>query len=130
MSNCLDLLQKCKSSIEITTKANFPTEWEIKRIEECLEGLFTFAKFKTGDKVKMAATYPINQENSWGWMSYRHLFKAGSKAVIVKVDWYNNTFMYTIEFDKKSWIDDKDNVHTSDTTTQFVLSEKWLKASK
>jgi hypothetical protein len=128
----LEYFEKWKSGTEDLRNTQLPSEWEVKRIQECVEGLFTFAKFKVGDRVKMAATYPINKEDSWGWMAYRHLFKSGSKATVVSVDWYNNTFNYMIEFDQNTWIDDQNNIHpcSKDSHHNFSITEKWLKASK
>ncbi len=127
----LNYLQKWKSSIEAYKKVEIPSDYEIKRIQDCVEGLFTFAKFKIGQKVKMAATYPVNERDSWGWMApYRHLFKSGSKATIRKVDWYDGNFNYGIEFDSKTYIDREGNIHPHDSTSVFTISEKWLKAAK
>lgn len=126
----LEYLQKWKTGTEALSKVVLPSEWELQRVQECVEGLFSFAKFKVGDKVKMAATYPVNAQDSWGWMSYRHLFKAGSKATILSVDWYDMSFKYMIEFDSQTWIDDSNNIHPSTNAHQFSISEKWLKASK
>lgn len=131
MSTTLSYVQKWKEALEVSRKVEQPTQWEFERIEKCVQGLFTFAKFKAGDPVKMAATYPVNQNDSPGWMCYRHLFKAGSKAKIVEVDWYDNKFMYQIQFDKNTYMstDNKELPCYPDSNPIFSISEKWLKAN-
>lgn len=126
----LNYLKKWKTSVEAYKKVEFPSNFELERLQDCVEGLFSFAKFKIGQKVKMAATYPINDHDSWGWMAYRHLFKSNSKATIKDVDWYDGAFHYYIEFDSKTYIDKENKVHSHDSVTLFTLSEKWLKAVK
>ena len=126
MQTVNDLLIKWQKASDAELAIDFPTRTEMTHIKECAEALFTFAKFKVGDTVKMKETYPVNLKESWGWMSYRHLVTKGSKAKVLSVDWYNNRFNYLLEFYEKSWIDDKNVVHPSDTCVNLSLGEKWL----
>lgn len=103
-------------------------DWEMERVEEYIDGLFSFAKFKEGDKVAMAKTYPVTKEESWGWLAYRHRLTEGKTAKVVSVDWCDGRFVYGVVFDDTSWIDDKGVVHPSDSEGGiFHLSERWFK---
>jgi len=124
----LKTLERIKTNLAYQKENSMPTEWEMEHLQGYVEGLFTFAKFKAGDTVKIAKDYPISSEENWGWMSYRHLFKKGKKAVVNSVDYYNGRFQYEIKFKENSWIDDKDVVHPIEGTNHhnFNISEGWL----
>ena len=131
MSDTLDALKKWKNGIELISKVEQPTIWQLERIEECVNGLFSFSKFKVGDRVKMAATYPVNEKDSWGWLGIKHLLEAGSKATILKVDWYNKKFVYLIEFDERTyWNTQEKKALPSTDSTHISIGEQWLKAIK
>lgn len=120
--------EETKEVVNTIRKIKIPTEWALESIDEYISGLFSFSKFKVGQSVCMASTYPVNQKDSWGWMAHRHLFKAGSKAKIVEVDWRKGQFVYCIQFVKNTWIDDKNKIHESTSKPGlFYIGEKWLK---
>jgi hypothetical protein len=113
-----------------TAARDLPTmdNFDVERIEEYINGLFSFAKFKVGDKVRMAKTYPVNEKDSWGWMHARHLLRQDQPATVVACDYYDGTFRYGITFDEKTYMDRDGKVHpTDDDGGQYWLSEKWLK---
>jgi hypothetical protein len=118
--------EKIKNTISVMNKIDMPKDYDIERISEYIQGLFSHAKFHIGDRIKMSKTYPINSEDSWGWMPYKHILVEGSKGIVRERDWTNGAFIYSIEFEEKSWVDSKGEIHFSDTANIFSLSEKWL----
>lgn len=122
-----ELLGKVSKTVKAVNEASQLNKWEVEKLSEMVEGLFSFAKFKAGNEVVLKETVPVNEKDSWGWMPYRHLLTKGSKATIVSVDWYNNSFRYGIQFKENSWISDNGEIKFSDGEGGlFTLSEKWF----
>lgn len=128
MSYYQELLAKVAKSVTVARQTPLPDKYEIARLREMVEGLFSFSKFKEGDRVKMAATVPVNEKEAPGWWCYRHLLTKGSRATIKEVDWYEGSFRYRVLFEENSWMDDQGKIKPcSSEPGLFTLSEKWLK---
>lgn len=116
-----------KETVVAISNLKLPSQWTLDTIDRYVEGLFSFSKFKVGHQVEMANTYPVSKEESPGWWCYRHLLVRGSKAKINSVDWRHGRFVYYIQFNENSWMDDKNVIHNSDTESVLLcLFEKWL----
>lgn len=122
-------LDKVAEYQEHHKKLMYPSD-HIDALQKYAEGLFTLSKFKVGDRVVMAETYPVNNKDSWGWVPHRHLLTKGSKATVESIDWYNNRFIYMIVFDESSYMNDKDEIKPTFDPVRLCLSEKWLELSK
>lgn len=122
----LHYLKEIKDFREAAEKVKTPPAYTMERLEECINGLFSFAKFNLNDYVEMAETYPVNEKESPGWMHCRHLLVKGGKAIVRERDWYKDGFSYRVEFLEKSWIDDKDKIHKQPDPANLWLREKWL----
>jgi hypothetical protein len=119
--------QKLRLTIEAVNKIPQLSKWDMEKIESYIDGLFSFSKFKVGRIVKISETYPVNETDSHGWMSCRHLLTEGKQAVVKEVDYRDNKFVYLIEFAEKSYYSDDGEIKPSNRTTSLYISEKWLK---
>lgn len=121
--------EEAKETINSINRIKVPNQWTIDVVDSYIQGLFSFAKFKVGDQVEMANTYPVSQEESWGWWAYRHLLVRGSKAKVENVDWRDGHFVYYIKFNENSWTDSDNKINQMTGNNElgcFCLSEKWL----
>jgi hypothetical protein len=82
-----------------------PAPYYFEKIGTYVEGLFSFAKFKPGDRVCLA--HDIDCDDKPGWVSSEHFLKAGSTAVVSGYDFGNGAFKYGVVFDLETWLDDK-----------------------
>lgn len=122
-------LEEIEKTIKAAQEIPLCTNYSIEKVKEYVEGLFSFAKFKVGDEVRMASDYPITKNGSPGWWCFRHLLSKGSLATIREVDYRKSTFNYAITFQESTWMDDEGKVHESHYSkgAMFYLEEKWLK---
>ena len=77
------------------------------KIQELIDGLYSFSTFKERDRVELNKTPVINEKTSWGWIGDKHFLVEGAKATVHGVEWRakEQTFGYLIQFDQDSWID-------------------------
>ena len=75
-------------------------------VRELIDGLFSFARFKEGDRVVLSKTPVITEEQSPGWRGSKHFLKKGAKGWVTNRDWRADlkSFVYGIQFDDESWI--------------------------
>ena len=106
MSSITDKAKEIDENIKAVGKLfDSETSWTIKRLLDYQRGLFTFAKFKTGDRVEIAVTPDINNKESWGWMGSKHFLIEGARGTVKSCD-YDDGFSYSIMFDDESWVHD------------------------
>ena len=134
MSKYQEYLKKMKEQAEIRAKNPELSAYEVERLGAYVEALFTFSKFEIGENVALAKKFPITAKESWGWLAYKHLFAKGALATVRDVDYYNNSFQYSIVFKEKSWIDSNGNLYYNSSKdgaeVVFTMAEKWLKCTR
>lgn len=72
-------------------------------IESVTKGLFSFARFKEGNRVELIDTPRIDQTVRPGWMSYKHFLVKGARGKVHTIHWYDK-FVYGIQFDKEHYV--------------------------
>ena len=83
--------------------SNGPTEFYFERIQEYVEGLFSLAPCKEGDRVTLIS----DQKCTGGWRGYEHFLCVGAVGEVVSIDYHSKQFWADVVFDNESWIDDK-----------------------
>jgi len=78
-----------------------PASYYFSKLEVMLTGLFSFAKFQIGDRVKLAADI----DAKGGWYHCAHFLKKGEMATVVDMDYDERGFSYNVVFDNETWID-------------------------
>jgi hypothetical protein len=124
-----NMWEQSKKVFDTLRHLDIPSVYSVEVIDNYIKGLFSYSKFKIGDAVEMADTYPVSKEESWGWWGYRHLLVRGSKAIVENVDWQKGEFIYYVKFLDNSYIDSRSgSIHPVSTSELgvFCLSEKWL----
>ena len=82
-----------------------PASYWFKRMEEYVDGLFSFSKFKIGDRVELAKD--VDCSDKPGWRGCEHFLKAGAKATINDISFSKSGFGYGVQFDVETWMDKK-----------------------
>lgn len=72
--------------------------YAIDKLEEYRKALFSYAKFKVGDFVKLAITPNINDKENWGWIGYKDYLVKDAVGVVEDVDYYKGYFRYGLIF--------------------------------
>ena len=72
--------------------------WEVERLNEFVDGLFSFSKFKEGETVAIYKTPIITDKVAWGWLGYKKHLIRGARGVIRKVDYWDGHFRYDVLF--------------------------------
>ena len=101
-------------------------------IQELIDGLFSFAQFKEGDRVQLSKTPRITQEKSWGWMGSKQFLKKDAMATVESVGWRakGKTFTYGIVFDDETFINSITKKPESvDHKHSYCFSESYIKRS-
>ena len=108
----LDQVKEITKLVEDTNKA-FDTvfhgslNYRLKIFERYVEGLFSFAKFKEGDKIQLKETHVFDH----GWKTCNPTFTNGAVATIYSVDWRKDTgFTYDLVFDNEYWASSSDGI--------------------
>lgn len=85
-----------------------------------------FCPFKAGDRVRLTKT-PVIEEGS-GWHGSRHFLVEGAIATVRQCDWRKGRFVFDLEFDDESWLDEKGEIYRvpSDRRRSFSFGESWL----
>lgn len=87
-----------------------PATFYHERVEEYVNGLFSFARFKIGDKVALTEEWEshfakeLDRYQNHGWQSMKHFLVRGAVAIVKSVDFHKGSFMYGVEFENESWI--------------------------
>ena len=77
-------------------------------LETYIEGLFSYSKFKIGDRVKLIKTVdPL----PYGWSSRGHFLIEGAVATVMDLDFNKDGFAYWISFENDSWIKSDGSIH-------------------
>lgn len=122
----LDLFLESITNIdnEINKLSGGSAKYYIKQVKEYVEGLFSFSKFKLGNKVKLKETLTFEKEH--GWRVYEPTMVRGAIATITEVNWYKDAgFVYSVVFDKQLWRSDMDNmIKESDCPATFRMKER------
>lgn len=105
--------------------------WAFKKMHDYKRGLFSYAKFRVGDRVQLTRAPVISGSQSWGWQGSEHFLVAGSKATVASRDW-GGEFTYAVVFDDESWKDRDGVVHPkkADERHTYCFSEDMLEAAK
>lgn len=92
-----------------------------------------FCPFRVGDRV-ILVNRPDLHKNP-GWMHYQHFLTVGAKATVRQASCTDKGFIFHLEFDEESWIDDHGSQGRSKGTLvpvpehkrhQFRFSEDFL----
>ena len=72
--------------------------YRLKQFENYIDGLFSFAKFKEGEKVQLKKQHVFEH----GWATYNPTFSKDAVAVVRAVDWNReHGFLYDLVFDEQ-----------------------------
>lgn len=100
-----------------------------------LEGFFTLAKFKPGDRVQLVDDVNPTEDSRPGWVAYAPTLVHGAKAEVAHVDFCSHLdpsifeFRYDIRFDTQLWVSSMDGeVKESDERSLFSFWEHELEA--
>ncbi|RUR74888.1 hypothetical protein PCC6912_50660 [Chlorogloeopsis fritschii PCC 6912] len=91
------------------------------------ENLFNrFCPFKVGERVVLTKTPEIDKES--GWYRGKHFLVEGAIATIKNRDYYQNKFVFYLEFENESWIDSNGEIHLYDPERRhhFAFSEDFV----
>lgn len=77
---------------------NSNLKYSFERVEEMLNGLDKYARFKVGDMVKLDSVPEISEKVASGWLAYKDKLIKGAVGEIRSVDFYNNRFRYEVVF--------------------------------
>ena len=116
---CINVLSTIRKETEKITKCH------IERLQEYVDGLFSFAKFKVGDTVRLKEkiTFP----DGHGWKHCEHNMIKGATALVKDVDWYDDRgFTYLIMFHHQTYISSltgEETVLDPDRLCHFTLNE-------
>jgi len=108
-----------------STMSGGPASYYFEKILGYYEGCMKAAKFKEGDRVTLKEDW---DGGASGWAHCKHFLKEGEAATVMSVDYDKGKYVYDIEFDNESWIDDKGNVRATTTKHTFHFPQKLLKA--
>lgn len=95
----MEHIQKLKTIVAWMTEC--PKEdvsYAIEKLEEYRVALFSYAKFKVGDLVKLNYTPVINEKEAWGWIGYKDYLVKDAVGVVEDVDYYKGRFRYGLIF--------------------------------
>lgn len=92
-------------------------KYTVEKLEEYVQGLFRFSKFKIGDRVQLKYTPIINDKQAWGWLGYKDMLVRGAKATVKEIDYRSGDFRYGLIFDQEP-------------DGMFTFGEKELKSGK
>ena len=108
--------------------SKFFTSHSPKKIQELIEGLYSFAKFEVDDRVALNATPKISEEKGWGWLGAKHFLVEGECARVCKIEWRGDlqTFCYHLMFDNESWLDKNGIPQKVSKTALYYFAENWL----
>src|ERR1035437_6588033 len=102
-----------------------------KEIKEKLKQFKTFletkGRFKIGDRVEIAHTPVIDKETAWGWLSGKHFLVEGAKGTIILIDYYNDSFGYSVIFNDESWKDSNGVIHPVSQKSYYHFKEENLR---
>lgn len=80
--------------------SNGPLDHYLRKLIECHDLLIErFSPAHPGDTVKLLRTPEINERQSWGWMAYKHLLKAGACATVARVEADRSGFHFDLRFE-------------------------------
>lgn len=118
------LLKNTKEAFD--TVCNGELLYRLKQFESYVEGLFSFAKFKEGEKIQLKKKHTFDH----GWKYYNPTFSKSAVAVVVRVDWNReHGFMYDLVFDEQLYMatfpkEDKGKVCTTDQEHSIFMNWK------
>jgi hypothetical protein len=102
-----------------------PASYYFEKILGYYEGCMKAAKFKEGDRVTLKEDW---DGEASGWAHCKHFLKEGEAATVSSVDYDKGKYVYDIEFDNESWIDDKGTTRATTQKHTFHFQQKMLKA--
>lgn len=105
-----------------------PASYYFKGIEDCIDGLFSYAKFKEGDIVELVRDIDCSDKPGWG--GCEHFLKAGSRASIDEVNFIDRSFRYGVQFENESWIDQDKVIRPVKQKHQFWMRESNLRLTE
>ena len=101
-----------------------PASYYFRTLNSYIEGLFSFAKFKVGDRVALA--HDIDCNDAPGWLSSEHFLKKGATADVVECDFRNGAFGYAVVFDNETWLDSNKIARPVSSKHEYWLQERDL----
>lgn len=100
----IEQLQKAQDKLNAVLSSG-PASFYFKKLGNYIDGLFSFAKFKEGERVQLARDYDCSKAP--GWAGSEHFLKEGATAVVSDIDYNERGFIYGIVFDNETWLDQK-----------------------
>lgn len=79
-----------------------PASFYYEKMDEYIQGLLSFSKFKIGDRV--ALVKDIDCSDKPGWAGCEHFLKAGATARVTDLDYCKGGFQYAVEFDHETYL--------------------------
>ena len=101
--------------------SNGPASYYFERIGDCIDGLYSFAKFKADDAV--ALVRDIDCDDKPGWAGCEHFLKAGAPARVQEVEFRKGGFVYGVQFDEETWVDRDKIIRPVSSKHQFWFRE-------
>lgn len=118
-SACKDLERKIPSELG----------WKLGEVLGSYKSLYDrFCPFKIGDRVELASTPNIDENNAPSWICCKHFLVKGAKGIVRGRGYYQEQFTFEVEFDNESWIDQEGKVNLVSERNKHVFnfSEKTL----
>lgn len=109
MQNAFNALNDCMETIKDNLRE---PKYTAERLTEYVEGLFSFAKFKEGDEVRLNSYWEphfhavLESEPTHGWRNSKHFLIENAVATVRAVDYFHGVFTYDVVFDSESWVQD------------------------
>lgn len=119
------LLKNTKEAFD--TVCNGELLYRLKKFEQYIDGLFSFAKFKEGEKVQLKKNHTFDH----GWKNCNPTFSKGAVAVVRRVDWNKeHGFLYDLVFDEQFYTLDDGTVYLRERENSVFMNwkEKNLKS--
>ncbi len=96
----MDEIKDLKTLAEwVKTCPKIELPYIIEKLEEYKKALYMYSKFKVGDRVVLVKEPTINENERWGLIAYKHLYKKGATAIIEEVEYHNGSFRYEFRFE-------------------------------
>jgi len=98
-----------------------PASFYADRLQQYVDGLFSFAPWKAGDRAEIVKEIPIDKSS--GWWSHRHNLQIGQTGTITQTDYIDGKFVCYFEPDDQTWFDLKGVERPVQRPSVFRLAE-------
>lgn len=102
-------------------------KWLIDQYRKYANGLFTFAKFQVGERIKLRID--VFGNHKWDAYATHHFLIKGAKGRIHSQDYDPKRFHYWVSFDDESWKDREGKVHPTTNPHVYHFYEEDLEAA-